>query len=145
MISTRGVLNSTTRPYFIGLFVAFALINSAVLFYNRTLLPIAAGNMVVPGQPFGYKGPGLDWTTTVDPLGSMNVCYAFDAYTAHCLKHGIMPFWDPYQGLGQPFLASGLSAVFYPVNWLHLVLPPAWWTLSFCSTGSWVQYSCSRI
>jgi hypothetical protein len=131
MINPRAILKRTTRPYFLGLFIAFVLINSSVLFYNRTLLPIAPSSMVVPERPFRYKGPYLDWTTTVDPFGSMNVCYAFDAYTAHCLKKGIVPYWDPYQGLGQPFLASGLSAVLYPVNWLHLVLPPAWWDVVF--------------
>jgi hypothetical protein len=113
------------------LLIAFVLINSAVLFHNKTLLPIAPSNMIVPERPYGYKGPSLDWTTTVDPFGSLNVCYAFDAFTSHCAKQGVMPFWDPYQGLGQPFLAVGLSAVLYPVNWLHLVLPQAWWDIVF--------------
>jgi hypothetical protein len=70
-------------------------------------------------------------TTTVDPVGSFNDCYAFDAYSTHCLRQGVIPFWNPYQGLGQPFLADGLPALFYPPNWLHLVLPPAWWDLVF--------------
>src|SRR5262245_23177219 len=124
------LLKRMGRPYWL-LIISFVLINGSVLFCGRTLIPIAPSDMVVPERPYGYKGPSLDWTTTVDPFGSMNVCYAFDAYTARCLRNGIIPLWNPYQGLGQPFLASGLSAVLYPVNWLHVVLPPAWWDVVF--------------
>jgi hypothetical protein len=95
------------------------------------LLNIAPSNGVTPRKPYGYAGPLLDITTTVDQVGSFNNAYAWDAYTARCLKAGTIPFWDPYQGLGQPFLPVGSSAVFYPVNWLHLILPPAWWDLVF--------------
>jgi hypothetical protein len=113
------------------LVIALIIVNSSVFLLGRTLLHIAPSNTLVPGRPYHYSGPILDWTTTVDPYGSLNVCYAFDAYTAHCFGKGIIPFWNPYQGLGQPFLADGLPAVFYPANWLHLVLPPAWWDLVF--------------
>src|SRR5260370_40053072 len=113
-----ALLKRISRPYLLLLVITFALINSAVLFCGRTLIPIVPSNMVVPNHPYGYKGPSLDWTTTVDPYGSMNVCYAFDAYFANCLKKRTIPFWAPYQCLGQPFLAARLSALLYPVNWL---------------------------
>ena len=38
------------------------------------------------------------------------------------LLDGIFPFWNPYNGLGVPFLANHQSAVFYPLNWLMFPL-----------------------
>src|SRR5262245_56031171 len=101
-------------------------VNSAVFFGNRTLLPITSSPSIGP-IAHGYEGPLPSWTTTVDPWGSFNIGYAYDAYVTWALGKGILPFWNPYQGLGQPFLANDLSMILYPPRWLHLLLPPAWW------------------
>src|SRR5215510_5454725 len=108
-----GVLSSTAGCSPLGmrkasflLLLSLGLVNSPLLFCRRTLINISPSNGLAPGKPYGYEGPSLDVTTTVDPVGSFNDCYAFDAYTAHCLKRGVIPFWNPYQGLGQPFLAD---------------------------------------
>src|SRR5262249_10893164 len=92
---------------------ALALVNSSLIFCGRTLLNIAPSDGLLPGKPYGYKGPTLDPATTVDQVGSFNDAYAWDAYAVYCLKRGSFPFWNPYQGLGQPFLAVGSSAVLY--------------------------------
>ncbi len=34
------------------------------------------------------------------------------------LLDGTFPLWNPYNGLGSPFVANHQSAVFYPLNWL---------------------------
>ncbi len=47
--------------------------------------------------------------------------YAFDV-----LRSGHLPFWNPYNGAGAPLLANYQSALFYPFNWLGLILPLAW-------------------
>ncbi len=36
---------------------------------------------------------------------------------------GHMPSWNPYVGAGAPLLANEQTAVFYPPNWLFLLLP----------------------
>ncbi len=112
------------------LLLMFVGVNSVVFFGGRTLLPITS----TPGimmPPYGYTGPSADSLTTIDPWASMNQDYPFDAYTARNIRRGIIPFWDPYQGLGQPFLANGISAVFYPLSWLHVILPHAWWDVVY--------------
>ena len=38
---------------------------------------------------------------------------------------GELPLWNPLVGGGAPLLANYQSAVFYPPNWLHLVMEPA--------------------
>jgi hypothetical protein len=132
----------------LALVAAVVLINSSVVFCGRTLLNIAPSNGLLPGKPYGYEGPELDQTTTVDQVGSFNDAYAWDVYTANCLKRAVIPFWDPYQGLGQPFLSVGSSAVLYPINWLHLVLPPAWWDVVYILNwllGSLFLYAYIRV
>lgn len=39
-------------------------------------------------------------------------------------REGQWPFWNPTRMLGQPFAANPLSKVWYPPQWLVLVLPP---------------------
>ncbi len=39
------------------------------------------------------------------------------------LRAGHLPVWNPYLGAGAPLLANYQTAVFYPPNWLFLVLP----------------------
>lgn len=36
---------------------------------------------------------------------------------------GNIPLWNPHIFGGTPYMASFQSALFYPINWLHLVLP----------------------
>lgn len=44
--------------------------------------------------------------------------YAFDQ-----LRAGHLPAWNPYLGGGAPLLANYQTAIFYPPNWLWLVVP----------------------
>lgn len=40
------------------------------------------------------------------------------------LKAGNAPLWNPYTNCGMPFLATYQAALFYPLNFPHLFLPP---------------------
>ncbi len=42
------------------------------------------------------------------------------------LRAGHLPLWNPHIFGGQPFVGGFQSALFYPLNWLHLVVPMAW-------------------
>lgn len=41
------------------------------------------------------------------------------------IKQGTLPLWNPYVFSGYPLLASMQAGIFYPPNWLFLILPPA--------------------
>ncbi|MBK9384155.1 MAG: hypothetical protein IPN34_04960 [Planctomycetes bacterium] len=41
-------------------------------------------------------------------------------------RHGEAPRWNPWQGLGAPFLANAQTAVYHPVRWVQELLPPPW-------------------
>jgi len=115
-------------------FILAALI--AVLFdvfaMGRTVLPLTLPS-VTPAGPYGYDGPRPEQpnSVSIDPAGAYDAEYAWAAYAARSIRSGALPFWNPYQGLGQPLLANYVSGVIYPVNWLTLILPPAWWDLVF--------------
>ena len=82
---------------------------------------------VTPDGPYGYRGPVPTRHLTVDPAGAFEAEFAWLAYASAALRNGTLPLWNPYQGLGQPFLSNYVSGVLYPINWLALVLAPAWW------------------
>jgi hypothetical protein len=48
------------------------------------------------------------------------------AFLRQSLLAGEIPGWNPYQGLGFPVFADPLYGVFYPPNWLYLLLGPDW-------------------
>jgi hypothetical protein len=47
-------------------------------------------------------------------------------FVRHALLAGDFPSWNPQQGLGFPVFASPLYGLFYPPNWLYLVVPESW-------------------
>jgi len=48
------------------------------------------------------------------------------AFLRETLLSGEFPAWNPYQGLGLPVFGDPLYGVFYPPNWLFLLVPPGW-------------------
>jgi hypothetical protein len=49
--------------------------------------------------------------------------YPWRSYAFDQLQSGLLPFENPYNGGGAPLLANYQTAIFYPPNWLHLLLP----------------------
>ncbi len=52
--------------------------------------------------------------------------YFWKDYLANSIKSGIIPFWNPYNFSGTPFLAHPNINIFYPPNWLFILLPLNW-------------------
>ena len=75
------------------------IIALAILFYRLLL-----------GEVLFWGTPGLQFM----PWRQM----AFDQ-----LRQGHLPLWNPLVGNGAPLLANYQTAVFYPPNWLNLILP----------------------
>lgn len=48
------------------------------------------------------------------------------AFLRASLLGGELPTWNPYQGLGFPVMGDPLYGVFYPPNWLFLLVGPGW-------------------
>ena len=112
--------------------VALVAVQADVFLMGHTVLPLMLPG-VTPGGPYEYTGPRpeMPFSISVDPAGAYDAEFAWNAYTIRSLRKGIVPLWNQYQGLGQPQFANYVSGVLYPVNWLAMVLPPAWWDLIF--------------
>jgi len=52
--------------------------------------------------------------------------YPARAFLRDALLRGELPGWNPYQGLGFPVFGDPLYGIFYPPNWLFLLVGPGW-------------------
>jgi len=68
----------------------------------------------------------IDSATVAADLGNVDFfaqIYPMQDFAARSLQDGEIPLWNPYQLAGQPFLATFLYGVLYPLNFLHLIFP----------------------
>ena len=60
------------------------------------------------------------------------------AYFQHeCFWHGELPFWNPYNNCGVPFLAQWNTMPLYPPSLIYLLLPLPWSLSFFCLLHLW--------
>jgi Bacterial membrane protein YfhO len=53
-------------------------------------------------------------------------------FQRECLWHGQLPFWNPYNSCGVPFLAQWNTLALYPFSLIYLLLPLTWSLPFFC-------------
>ena len=98
--------------------------------------PVIRGNAWLP------KGGG----------DSVSFIYPMYRFAADSLREGIIPFWNPYQYAGAPFVADNQSGLFYPFNLLLFFLWPGFsyrgiellviWHFFFAGAA---MYACLRL
>ena len=49
--------------------------------------------------------------------------YPWFDVAAYWFKKGVLIFWDPYVYSGKPYMAEPQPGLFYPLNWLFMLLP----------------------
>src|SRR5579885_786523 len=52
--------------------------------------------------------------------------YPLAYFQRQCFWHGELPFWDPYNNCGVPFLAQWNTMPLYPPSLIYLLLPLNW-------------------
>ncbi|MBI4457314.1 MAG: YfhO family protein [Acidobacteria bacterium] len=60
-------------------------------------------------------------------LGHFDLLFQFlpwAEFFRHSIYSGNFPLWNPYTYLGSPYLANPQTAVFFPLTWIHLIVPP---------------------
>ncbi len=118
----------------------FSLITASVLFFY----PLFQGQLPFPGHLLvSFFSPFKEITWPGYPIGvprqdllgfdTVRMIYPWQSFTIRELKSGRLALWNPHSFAGAPHLANWQSAVFFPPNWLYLVLPQpvAWTILSF--------------
>ncbi|MBO4548278.1 MAG: hypothetical protein J5758_03600, partial [Abditibacteriota bacterium] len=103
----------------VPILILFAVIDCVFLFQ-----PLFCGKTPVPGDYLKQMRP---WATDHTPQ-RWNVLmadgvlqfYNWRHFYADCIKKGEMPLYNPYEFSGTPFVGTGQSAIYYPLN---LLLP----------------------
>jgi hypothetical protein len=101
----RPILNDRLRDnlWRDALSILILALAAAIFFW-----PVLAGRAWLP------KGGG----------DSVSFIYPMYRFAADSLRGGTIPFWNPYQYAGSPFLADNQSGIFYPFNLLLFFLWP---------------------
>src|ERR1051325_1693872 len=89
------------------LLLALIAVNSAALLIGRTFVPMSSSPGLLPSV-FRYDGRRAEGLSTLDPWATTHGAFASDLYMARAMREGGLPLWNPYQGLGQPFVGNGL-------------------------------------
>src|SRR2546426_6071942 len=58
--------------------------------------------------------------------------YPLAHFQRECFWRGELPFWDPYNNCGAPFLAQWNTMPLYPPALIYLLLPLSWSLSFFC-------------
>jgi len=86
---------------------------------------------------------------SVFPNDFVHYYYPLAERVAGRLAHGELPLWNPFSGCGLPLLATTQVGVFYPGNWLWLVLPADQALVILmaveCSVGGFFAYGLFRV
>lgn len=88
---------------------------------GQVLLPARLLPHFVPWQTLAPPSERLPWDALL--WDGMAQHFPWRAFLAESLGKGVLPFWNPYQFCGTPFLANGQSAPLYPLHAL-LAFPP---------------------
>ena len=73
--------------------------------------------------PQDYTGPVPEVQITAESWGASGVMVPFHARLKNYLNQFQAPWWNPYQGLGQPFAAQGEGCPYSPVAIVRALLP----------------------
>jgi len=49
--------------------------------------------------------------------------YFFREFFNYWIRQGVFPWWNPYIFGGQPFIADPIVNIWYPINWLFMLIP----------------------
>ena len=63
--------------------------------------------------------------------------YPLALFQQQCFHRGELPFWDPYNNCGVPFLAQWNTMPLYPLSLIYLLLPLGWSLGFFCLFHLW--------
>lgn len=73
-----------------------------------------------------YYAPSVAQGRLLAPGDGLALYFPSRILAAEAFRLGEIPFWNPYNFSGMPMLAAIQAGLFFPLNWLFLVLPPFW-------------------
>lgn len=89
---------------------------------NKPMVGEALGYLAVILMVFGRAAaPPEGWLLFGDDIH--RAYYFFREFFNIWMRQGVFPWWNPYLFGGAPFIADPIVNIWYPVNWIFLVLP----------------------
>lgn len=99
------------------------------LFTGRALSQTGALREMSPWRgEVAAPGPPLPWTRAVNRVldDQSREFLPFFLVARESIRRGELPLWNPWIFTGTPLLADAQSAVLFPLNFGHYLLPPPW-------------------
>src|SRR5687768_2172542 len=60
----------------------------------------------------------IGWMQNTMKWDMIDQFFPYRYFIGECFNAGVLPSWNPYQFLGEPFHADPQSGFWYPVTWL---------------------------
>ncbi|MDB5822776.1 MAG: hypothetical protein JWR21_1480 [Herminiimonas sp.] len=100
----------------------FVAVNAQVLFFDSTLKPHGRSTPTIQNA----QNHEVSKSFTADVVGT-TALFEFDQFAFHEISKYSIPYWNPYTLLGIPFLAEYQWGIFYPPNYMRILLPEQSW------------------
>ena len=101
-------------------FLAMIIIFSQVFTFDQMVTPINSPLF----SPYAHS-LSFPHYLGADDTGAMSGDFAFARFVKNSLLNGEVPYWNPFQAIGEPFVGAA-TGVYYPINLLRLLLPDKW-------------------
>ena len=109
--------------YIFALVLFFGAVNFHLLFLDLTVDPGHGFTKIMDGVT---RHQNIFNTFTADPIGTSALLH-FDQFAFDEIANQSLPYWNPYTLLGLPFLAEFQWGIFYPFNYIRMLLPDRYW------------------
>jgi hypothetical protein len=112
------------------IFAALVAIGYYPVFLGKVPLPT---DVIIQFPAFQSYQNSSTMNTRHGEMGdAMTQWYPWRKQAGESIWQGTLPLWNPHLLAGTPFQADPMAALFYPLNWLFIVLPgPLAWSISF--------------
>lgn len=110
-------------------FAILVALNYYPVFLGRVPLPT---DTIIWFPTFqSYQGAAPANTLPAEMGDTVSQFYPWRMLAGKAIREGELPLWNPHLLSGSPFQADPMIALFYPLNWLFVVLPaPIAWSIS---------------
>ncbi len=109
-------------PALILLFLPTLLLWS-VTFGGKTLVPVDLLLVMSPWRHFAAERFPEFHAVKAPLLDVVQQYFPWRKFYSESLRQGELPLWNPFMFCGTSFVGNGMSAIFYPLNLLFVVMP----------------------
>ena len=95
----------------------------SVTFGGKTLAPVDLLLVMSPWRHFAAERFPEFHAVKAPLLDVIQQYFPWRKFYAESLKQGELPLWNPFMFCGTSFVGNGMSAIFYPLNLLFVIMP----------------------